>query len=149
PAEWPFLDVWFENETTGFVVGSFNLIFRTSDGGKSWDPWFDRVENPGFLHLYCIRPVGRDVFIVGEQGLILKLDREAGAFRRMPSPYNGSFFGLVSNSEAMVVFGMRGTAFRSVDGGRTWQKSETGVSAGLTGGAVTKDGRIVLVSLVG
>ena len=28
-AETPFLDVWFEDERTGFVVGAFNLILRT------------------------------------------------------------------------------------------------------------------------
>ena len=28
----PFLDVWFENETTGFIVGAFSLIFHPGAG---------------------------------------------------------------------------------------------------------------------
>ena len=32
--------------TNGFVVGAFNLILRTRDGGKTWEPWFDRTDNP-------------------------------------------------------------------------------------------------------
>jgi photosystem II stability/assembly factor-like uncharacterized protein len=145
-ADKPFLDVWFEDENTGFIVGAFNLIFRTADGGRSWEPWFDRTDNPELLHLYAIRPAGEDVFIVGEQGLILKLDRQAGRFRAMETPYEGSFFGITAKSATAIVFGLRGNAFRSQDGGSTWQKVETGVPVGLTGGTVTEDGRIVLVS---
>jgi len=145
-ADKPFLDVWFENETTGFIVGAFNLIFRTADGGKNWEPWFDRTDNPQYLHLYAIRPAGKDIFIVGEQGLILKLDRQAGRFRAMDTPYEGSFFGVTAKAETVIVFGMRGNAFRSQDGEGEWHKIETGVSEGLTGGTVTEDGRIVLVS---
>ena len=52
-AENPFLDVWFEDERTGFVVGAFNLILRTADGGKTWEPWLHRTDNPKTLHLYC------------------------------------------------------------------------------------------------
>jgi photosystem II stability/assembly factor-like uncharacterized protein len=44
---------------------------------------------------------------------------------------------------------MRGTVFRSGDGGKSWQKVETGVPVGLTGATVTKAGRVVLVSQVG
>ena len=69
-ADKPFLDVWFENKTTGFIVGAFSLIFRTTDGGKSWTPWYDRIDNPGRLHLYAIRPVGGELYITAEQGTI-------------------------------------------------------------------------------
>ena len=141
-----FLDVWFDNETEGFIVGPFNTIFRTSDGGKNWQPWFERTENPGWSHLYAIRRIGQDLFISGEQGLVLKLDPGAGIFRRVKVPYQGTFFGVTGSSGAVVVFGMRGNVFRSDNGGKSWQKVETGVSVGLTGSTVTKDGRLVLVS---
>ena len=54
----PFLDVWFADAQNGYVVGAYNLIFRTTDGGKTWTPWFDRTDNPKFFNLYAIRPVG-------------------------------------------------------------------------------------------
>ena len=82
----PFLDVWFENERNGFIVGAFNLIFHTSDGGKIWEPWFDRTENPKLLHLYAMRAIGSDVYVCGEQGLVMKLDRKAGKFRNLNVP---------------------------------------------------------------
>jgi photosystem II stability/assembly factor-like uncharacterized protein len=145
----PFLDVWFENETSGFIVGAFSLIFRTTDGGKSWIPWFDRIDNPKGYHLYAIRPVGQELFVTSEQGTVFKLDRKAERFRAIKTPYSGTFFGITGKPGVVVAFGMRGNAFRSRDGGASWQKIETGVPMGLTAGAVTGDGKIVLVSQAG
>lgn len=145
----PFLDVWFESDTTGYIVGAFNLIFRTTDGGKVWEPWFVRTDNAKMLHLYAIRPVDRDLFICGEQGLVMKLDRQLGKFLTLKTPYNGSFFGVTGKPGTVLVYGLRGNVYRSRDGGTSWEKIETGVQVGLVGGAVTDDGRFVLVSQAG
>lgn len=145
----PFLDVWFENESNGFVVGAFNLIFHTTDGGKNWVPWFDRTENPDGLHLYSIRPAGSDLFISGEQGLVLKLDRKAGRFVKLDTGYNGTFFGILGKSDSVVAFGLRGNIYRSADGGAKWQHVASGENEGVLGGTIMGDGRIVLVTQTG
>jgi photosystem II stability/assembly factor-like uncharacterized protein len=142
----PFLDVWFESDTTGFIVGAFNLIFRTTDGGKNWTPWYDRIDNPKHYHLYAIRPIGTDVFITSEQGTIFKLDQAKGRFKEIKTAYTGTFFGITGKPGSVVAFGMRGNAFRSRDGGGNWEKVNTGVSGGLMGATVTADGKIVIVS---
>jgi photosystem II stability/assembly factor-like uncharacterized protein len=144
----PFLDVWFADERTGFVVGAFNLILRTADGGKSWEPWMHRTDNPRALHLYAIREAGGRLHIAGEQGLLLRLDEPAGRFRALEIPYKGTLFGLAGGPASVVAFGLRGNAFRSVDGGKSWSKVETGLQVGLTGGAA-HEGRLVLVSQAG
>ncbi|MDD5723751.1 MAG: YCF48-related protein [Syntrophales bacterium] len=146
----PFLDVWFESDTTGFIIGTFNSIFRTTDGGKSWEPWYDRTENPERNHLYMIRPVGDDLFISSERGLALKFDRQSGQFRRMDVPCIGSFFGHTGVSPVVILYGMVGNVFRSGDSGASWNKIETGmVATGVMGSTVTEDGRIVLVNGAG
>lgn len=145
-ADKPFLDVWFENETTGYIVGAFSLIFRTNNGGKSWVPLYDRIDNPKRFHLYSIRPVAKDLYITAEQGSVFKLDPKTGRFAAIKTPYAGTFFGVTGKPGAVIAFGMRGNVFRSRDDGASWQKIETSVPAGLVGSAVTNDGRIVLVS---
>lgn len=148
-ADKPFLDVWFESERVGYIVGAFNLIFRTDDGGRSWTPWLDRTDNPTALHLYAVRPVGNDLFIVGEQGLVLKLDPLAGRFVATPVPYNGTLFGITGKPGAVLVFGLRGNVYRSVDGGVSWSKVELGLPLSITAGTVTANGRIILLSQAG
>lgn len=145
----PFLDVWFDNEMTGFVVGAYNLIFRTDDGGKNWTPWLDRTDNPKMLHLYAIRRIGEDYFIVGEQGLVLKLDPLSGRFRMLDVPYKGTFFGITGKPGAVIVYGLRGNVFRTTDDGKSWKKVETGLAVTLVGSTIADDGRIVLVSQTG
>jgi len=145
----PFLDLWFENETTGYIVGLFNMIFKTADGGKTWTPWFDRTDNPKLLHMYAIRSIGGELYLAGEQGMVLKLDKTAQRFKRTPVDYQGTFFGITGKPGAVIVYGLRGNAYRSADGGVSWQKIETGISVGLTGATVTADGRILLVSQAG
>ena len=148
-ADKPFLDVWFENDRIGYIVGAFNLIFRTDDGGQSWTPWLDRTENPSALNLYALRPVGNQLFIVGEQGLVLRLDPASRRFVATPTPYNGTFFGITGTPGAVLVFGLRGNAFRSVDGGVSWSKVELGLPLSITASTVTADGRIILLSQAG
>jgi photosystem II stability/assembly factor-like uncharacterized protein len=148
-SENPFLDVWFEDEKTGFVVGAFGLILRTADGGATWEPWLHAIDNPKSLHLYAVRAVGADVYVTGEQGLVLKLDRAAGRFRAVEVPYQGTLFGVTGNSRAVVVHGLRGTVLRSTDGGRSWQAVPTNLQVGLTASTVDASNRILIVSQSG
>lgn len=148
-AENPFLDVWFEDEKSGFVVGAFGLILRTADGGSTWEPWLHAIDNPKAQHLYAVRGVGADVYITGEQGLVLKLDRAAGRFLAVEVPYKGTLFGVTGNSRAVVVHGLRGTVLRSGDGGRSWQAVPTNLQVGLTASTVDADNRILIVSQSG
>ncbi|HEY2977281.1 MAG TPA: YCF48-related protein [Burkholderiaceae bacterium] len=142
----PFLDVWFDDERTGYAVGAFNLLFTTSDGGATWLPASDRVDNPQAHHLYAIQGHGGDLYIAGELGLLLRLDRASQRFTAVPSPYKGTWFGLVVKPDLVIAHGLRGNAWRSRDGGRSWQQVRTPVQTGLTGSAVLGDGRIALVS---
>jgi photosystem II stability/assembly factor-like uncharacterized protein len=107
------------------------------------------VDNPKALHLYAVRGIGADVYITGEQGLVLKLDRATARFVALEIPYKGTLFGVAGNSRAVVVHGLRGTVLRTADSGRTWQPVDTGVQVGLTGSTVGADGRIVIVSQAG
>jgi len=145
-ADKPFLDVWFANENVGFVVGAFNMIFRTADGGKTWQPWFERTENPNRQHFYAIRGNASEVFIVGERGLILRMPVGGERFVALASDYAGSYFGVLPTSEAVFVFGMRGHVFRSTNLGASWKQLATGIGGGMNGGVSLGANRLVLVS---
>jgi len=145
----PFLDVWFADAQNGYVVGAYNLIFRTADGGKTWESWFDRTDNPKFLNLYAIRRVGSDLYIAGESGLLLKLDATAERFRAVDSGYAGSFFGLADAKGAVLAFGLRGNVFRSDDGGKTWTKVDVGLPAAIVASTRTTGDATLLADVGG
>lgn len=148
-AENPLLDVWFDNESTGYVVGAFGLILRTNDSGKTWQPLLHAIDNPKALHLYAVRGIAGEIYVAGEQGLLARLDRTSGKFHSIELPYKGTLFGVVGNAGVVLVHGLRGTALRSTDGGRSWQAVDTRLQVGLTGSTVAADGRIVIVSQAG
>ena len=148
-ADKPFLDVWFADAQNGYAVGAYNLIVRTRDGGVTWEPWFDRSDNPKFFNLYAIRPAAGGLFIAGEGGLVLKLDATTQRFRALTLPYNGSFFGVADAAPAVVVFGLRGNAYRSDDGGATWVKVDAGLPASIVSAAHTGDGATLLADVSG
>ncbi|MGO4395524.1 WD40/YVTN/BNR-like repeat-containing protein [Variovorax sp. M-6] len=148
-AENPLLDVWFRDASNGFVVGAFGLVLHTADGGGHWEPWLHAVDNPKGLHLYAVRGIGSDVYIAGEQGLLLKLDRGDTRFRALETPYKGTLFGVTGHARAVIAHGLRGTVLRSTDGGRNWQQIPTGLQVGLTASAQEADRRIFIVSQAG
>jgi photosystem II stability/assembly factor-like uncharacterized protein len=148
-ADKPFLDVWFDDESNGFVVGAFNLIFRTRDGGRSWEPWMDRTDNPSSYHLNAIAGDGQHLFIAGEQGLLLRLDDSGERFQALTSPYEGSYFGISVQSGLVLAHGLRGHAFRSTDGGLSWTPVNTGLNASITASTRDASAHLYLFSQTG
>lgn len=141
-----FLGVYFENKNLGFVVGTFNRIFRTTDGGATWTPWMHRTENPRELHFYSIRGDGDTIWLTGEQGMVWRLDAHGDKFEARPVDYNGTLFGSVSAGPDLFVFGMRGSIFRTNDSGVSWRRLSVPTKAGITGAVALDDGRLVFVT---
>ncbi len=141
----PFLGVWFDNEREGYVSGSFGLLFVTHDGGVNWEPWFDHIDNEQGLNLNSVRGIGGQVFIAAEHGTVFRLDRQQQRFLAASTGYGGSFFDLSGTADAVLAFGLRGTVFRSADGGMRWDAVQSGIDASITAGTVLDDGQVVLV----
>ncbi|MDR3454189.1 MAG: YCF48-related protein, partial [Rhodoferax sp.] len=131
----PFFDIDFADAQHGFAVGAYNMAFVTEDGGKTWQPALQRLPNPRGLHLYGVRYVGNKVYVVGEQGLLLRSDDAGASFTALASPYKGSFFGLLATrSGVLIAYGLRGNALRSTDQGEHWDKLETGLPMSISAG---------------
>lgn len=146
--EAPLFDVWFADAENGVAIGAYGTFLVTSDGGEFWD--FQSVEDTDW-HLHSIRPAGDGVlYIAGEAGTAFRSDDGGLTWQELPSPYEGSFFGVLPlEGDSVLLFGLRGHLFRSDDGGQTWQELETGTVAMLTDALRLDDGMIVVVGLGG
>ena len=119
----PFFDSYFSDAQNGFVIGAYNLIYRTADGGRTWTAWMSHTGNTKRFHLYAIAADGGDIYIAGEQGLVLRSIDGGQSFQQLSTPYAGSFFSVATApSGEVVIAGLEGNAFRSVDQGVSWQQ---------------------------
>jgi photosystem II stability/assembly factor-like uncharacterized protein len=168
-AQQPLLDLWFVNRVSGIAVGAYGAYFTTNDGGRTWSgakfspapdaappgdagssPPPDDLELPPDFHLNRIVGVGNRLYIAAEGGQLYRSDDRGANWRALPSPYAGSFFGLVPiRGEGLLAFGLRGRLFKSADAGQTWHEIESHTTAMLTDGIVINDLRVVIAGLAG
>jgi photosystem II stability/assembly factor-like uncharacterized protein len=137
--------------TRGIAVGAYGAYYESSDGGITWAP--RRVLDADFdRHLTGIASCGeRCLVIAGEAGTILRSDDAGATWKRVDSPYEGSFFGAAGLPDGTAIaFGMRGNAFRSTDRGLTWQRIDLGNYKGaLQGATLDGNGSLVLTGADG
>lgn len=163
-AQQPLLDVWCGPEGHGIAVGAYGSFYVTRDGGRSWQsrkfdaqpsasaPPANPDEIPPDYHLNRIVGAGEGRLYIGaEAGQLYRSDDAGETWITLPSPYEGSFYGLLplGNRDELLAFGLRGNLFRSVDGGRSWAQLQTGTVAMLTDAVQLPDGRIAIVGLSG
>ena len=146
-AQQPLLDLWFANRVSGIAVGAYGAYFTTNDGGRTWasakfapppppvakhdgEVAPDEGDLPPDYHLNRIIGVGNRLYIAAEGGQLYRSDDRGAHWRVLPSPYEGSFFGLVPiRGEGLLAFGLRGHLYRSADAGETWTQLESHTTA--------------------
>ena len=168
----PVLDIWFADSTHGIAIGAYGLYLVTTNGGESWikdelhiinsnaqegpvtntagtarfeaDEQFDR-------HLNSIAAAeSGKLYIAAEGGHLYRSDDSGLSWRELPSPYHGSWFGVLPvGQESLLVFGLRGHLFRSDDAGNSWQAIATHTNETLTAGVRLRDGSIVITGMDG
>jgi photosystem II stability/assembly factor-like uncharacterized protein len=147
--EKPLLDVWFADARAGLAVGAYGGLLATSDGGDTWAP--RTVHGGDEFHLNQIAEAeDGTLFLAGEAGHLYRSDDKGATWQALPSPYDGSFFGLLPMPDgSLLAFGLRGHLYRSPDGGRTWTPIETGTEETLTCALDLGSGRFVVGGMAG
>ncbi len=165
-AQQPLLDLWFANRVSGIAVGAYGAYLTTNDGGRNWasskfapsakGPTHDgeaapiEGDVPPDYHLNRIVGVGNRLYIAAEGGQLYRSDDRGATWRALPSPYEGSFFGLVPiRGDGLLAFGLRGHLFRSADAGENWVELQSHTTAMLTDGIAVNDLRVVIGGLAG
>lgn len=144
----PLLTVWFKNDRQGYVAGAFGQLFRTGDGGKSWEYLGARMGNPGGLHLNAMTGSGSALLLAAESGKLFRSDDEGATWRMFDTGYNGPLYGVLSHGSArmdeLLTYGFGGRIFKSTDGGIAWTKLDSGLKASLVDAVVLANGGVVI-----
>ena len=143
----PFLNLLFESDKTGYVVGAYGLIFKTEDGGATWKSWMGHVDNPRGMHIYGIAEQGNTIYMAGEQGLFLRSTDHGNKFTRIETPYKGTYFTMTLLPGGEIILGgMKGNAYRSADLGRSFTKVQVPVPVSFSAATEMSDGTIVFAN---
>jgi photosystem II stability/assembly factor-like uncharacterized protein len=171
--EQPLLDVWFNDAQTGFAIGAYGTILASSDGGASWaqrsfepqplvpvakpaqraaadDEYLDEG-SVSDMHLNAVaRAANGKLYLAAESGHVFRSDDAGQSWLELPSPYEGSFFGVLPlDGASLLLFGLRGHLYRSDDAGAQWREISTGTVAMLTNGLRVGADTIVITGLAG
>jgi len=166
----PLLGLWFKDASHGIAVGAYGLMLVSSDGGAHWrraEFRPKRLASPGSnanpdgpegepgepydLHLNAIEDAGDGrLYMAAEAGRLYRSEDDGGSWVELPSPYRGSFFGVLGlGGDALLAYGLRGHLFRSEDAGESWAAVPTGTEEMLTDALRLRDGTVVVVGLGG
>lgn len=146
----PLMDVVQLDAHRAIATGAYGLTVETRDGGQTWVSWTGRLDNPKASHLYAVRARGEVILLAGELGLVLFSENGGRSFRRLETPYKGSFFTaeILPNGQLLLA-GLRGNAWVSNDTGASWSQLKNPMSVSLTSSVVLADGSLLLGNQAG
>jgi len=119
-----FLDVSFLDAQNGFIAGAYGQFMATTDGGRTWT---ERrvIDDDYFLNRISVGPTGT-LYLAGEHGTLLKSADRGATWVKIPTSYEGSFYGILPLGPAtLLAHGLRGSIYRSEDDGATWEQVPT------------------------
>lgn len=148
-ADKPFLDVQCLGQQTVVAVGAYGLGVRSTDGGANWSPLLTLMEGTEQSHVNAILAVGEELYMAGEMGGLYRSDAAVSQIERLTQPYEGSYFGLLSDNYNLLAFGLRGHAFVSSDAGQHWRELSLPTSQSLTAGTLLDNGALLLADAAG
>jgi photosystem II stability/assembly factor-like uncharacterized protein len=149
-ADKPLLDLLVFDAKRVLVVGAYGIALFTDDAGATWNTWRARLDNPKELHLYAIQQRGNRIVIAGEQGLVLQSQDGGASFKRLTTPYAGSYFtAALPDDKSMLVAGLRGNAWRSADAGVTWTRIPSPGPVSITASAIGAAGELLFANQAG
>ena len=105
-------------------------------------PRWVRQSVPVPTSLYAIGGVPGEIYVVGDQGVILRSTDEGAHWILQRTDTTAALFGVWTDGAIAVAVGYHGTLLRSIDHGATWVPTSSGSTTllGVGGGGVADDG---------
>jgi len=112
-----FTDIKFTSPTQGIVVSDDGRIYRSEDGGNTWQKVL-QLTGENFLRIYASYG---NLFVCGAKGTILKSGNGGAAFRKVNSNTSNLLFNIffLDGSDGYAV-GWNGTLLKTTDEGENW-----------------------------
>lgn len=119
-----YMSVKFISPEQGYILGTDGELWITGDAGKSWQLTVLSVEEWYQNHLFGIETIGSSVLIAAERGGVFYSKDGLTDWQVVPSPYEGSYFGVSKQGDDFLIFGMSGKIYSLDSVSLKWTKVE-------------------------
>ena len=110
-------DIFFSDESSGWIVGDNGTIIHTSDGGKVWGVSQIGSFPPLFSVFFKSK---REGWAVGLNGFFLKTDDGGRSWKNVSVETKESLYRIFMRGDYGVIVGDHGAMIKTNDGGTTW-----------------------------
>jgi len=117
-------DIFFINETNGWIVGDWGTILHTVDGGTEWH--LSHIGPFPSLYSICFNN-DKKGWAVGQNGFSLETDDGGGIWKNVVIEGKNSLYRIRIANGYGVIVGDQGTLYNTNNGGQTWDRFETGL----------------------
>ncbi len=107
----------FLNEQTGYILSRTNDIFKTLDGGSTWN----KIRLDSLSQIYDIYFITADVgYLCGKDGVIMKTINGGESWEKLSPPIKTNFYSLYFEDENVGWVAGYQYVLKTSDGGNTW-----------------------------
>ena len=148
-----YMSVNFVSAEQGYVLGTDGELWVTADAGKSWQLTVLSVEEWFQNHLFGIETIGSSSLVAAERGGVFYSKNGLTDWQTIPSPYEGSYFGVNKLANNFLIYGMSGRVYLLDAISLQWTKIDVGTDqflldatqlAGNRGAIVVGRGGVIL-----
>lgn len=113
-------DIFFVNETLGWIVGDNGLVLKSSDGGQNWRA----IRIGSFPPLFSVFFKNElEGWATGQNGLLLRTNDGGDTWSSVELDADGgNLYSLRMEKDYGYIVGDKGTVLKTTDGGATWSK---------------------------
>lgn len=133
-----YMAVKFFTPMQGYVLATDGELWQTEDGGKSWDVSILFVEEWYQNHLFSIEKLADSALVVAERGGVFHSKNGRSPWLAVPSPYEGSYFGVSRINDNFLLYGMSGQVYLLNSVSLEWSKIDVGTDQFLLSSASTQ-----------
>jgi len=138
--------VYFVNPQTGWIVGEFGLVLKTTDGGRTWNPLTYGSDRPQlFAVMFRDKLTG---WSVGQQGSVLKTTDGGRNWLAVDISTRRNLYEISFEAERGLIVG-EGIVMASQNNGASWKKLESTPDERWLSGVAIKNRRAVVVGQAG
>jgi len=138
--------VYFANPETGWIVGEFGLVLKTSDGGQTWSSQTYGSDRPQlFAVMFRDKLTG---WSVGQQGTLLKTTDGGRNWIAVDIGTRRNLYGISFEDERGLIVG-EGIVMASQDNGAIWTRLESMPEGRWLSGAAIKKRQAAVVGQAG